>query len=222
MMAERTALCGLHFITVNDPSRGRGHVAVARAALEGGAQVIQLRDKNATTRQLLAWADEIRVLTSQAGALFLVNDRLDVALAAGADGVHLGQDDMPIDAARKIAGKKMIIGISATNLAEAIAADAAGADYLGVGPIFATPSKDDAAPTIGLEGLRQMRAAITAPLIAIGGVSAINASQILAAGADGLAVISAIAGADDMVAATRNLVESVKAFSVQRSAFSGN
>ena len=201
---------GLYVITSAVPDRGRPHLDVARAAVAGGARVIQLRDKQASSRQLLELALAIRGITKPAGLLFIVNDRLDIALAAGADGVHLGDEDLPIGLARKIVGEKLIIGASAGSVAEAQAAAAAGADYLGVGCIFPTPSKPDAGPPLGCQIIREIRAAVNLPLIAIGGINATNAKAALQAGADGLAVISAVSSADDMVAATRNLVELVE------------
>jgi thiamine-phosphate diphosphorylase len=226
---------------------------VARAALAGGATIIQLRDKTASTRRLLEIAQTIRRLTwgineqpdqsmqdfgggvreprqagftkpapttsdepsgpkRQAKALFIVNDRLDVALAAEADGVHVGQDDLPVEIARKIAGGNFIIGASSATLDEARRAAAAGADYLGIGTIFPTDSKADTGPALGLEILGQIKQATNLPVIAIGGITGDNAPSVLEAGADGLAVISAITGAPDMVAATRNLVTLIEKF----------
>jgi len=205
-------LYGLHVITCEVPANGRTHADVARAALAGGATIIQLRDKTASTRQLLEIAQSIRQLTRQAKALFIVNDRLDVALAAEADGVHVGQDDLPVEIARKIAGGNFIIGASATSLEEAHRAAAAGADYLGIGTIFPTGSKSDVGPALGLELLGQIKQATNLPVIAIGGITADNAPSVLEAGADGLAVISAISSAPDMVAATRNLVTLIEKF----------
>lgn len=208
-------LYGLHVITCESPASGRTHADVARAALAGGATIIQLRDKTASTRRLLEIAQIIRLLTRQAKALFIVNDRLDVALAAEADGVHVGQDDLPVEIARKIAGGNFIIGASATSLEEARRAAAAGADYLGIGTIFPTGSKSDAGTALGLEILGQIKQATNLPVIAIGGITADNAPSVLKAGADGLAVISAITGAPDMIAATRNLIELVRKFEAQ-------
>ena len=204
-MAEK--FHGLYVITSAVPDRGRTHLDVARAAVAGGARIIQLRDKTASSRQLLNDAQAIREITRAAGALFIVNDRLDIALAAEADGVHLGEEDLPIGLARKVAGEKLIIGASAGSVAEAQAAAAAGTDYLGVGCIFPTPSKPDTGPPLGCAIIREIKAAVNLPLIAIGGINATNAKEALQAGADGLAVISAVSNADDMVAATRNLLK---------------
>jgi thiamine-phosphate pyrophosphorylase len=139
------------------------------------------------------------------GCLFFVNDRVDVAMAAGADGVHLGQEDLELEAARRLAGNEMAIGISATTVEEARRAEEGGADYLGVGPVYATPSKADAARPIGLEGLRTIRDAVTLPIVAIGGITETNARQVFEAGANGIAVISAVTGDADMAGAVRRL-----------------
>lgn len=194
---------GIYVIT----DRRRGHVEVAQAALEGGARTIQLRDPEASTWQLVAWAEKIRRLAEQYRALFIVNDRLDVALAAGAWGVHLGSEDMPIPAARRILGREAVIGASVANVFEARTAQAAGASYVAVGSIYDTASKSDAGAAIGPDVLREVAEAVTIPVIAIGGVSCARLSECREAGASGVAVISAISGEEDMVAATRRLVE---------------
>jgi thiamine-phosphate pyrophosphorylase len=210
MKKTEPRLQGLHVITRADPVRGRSHVDAAKAAIEGGARILQLRDKEATTRELLETAREIRRLTKQAGALFIVNDRLEAALAAGADGVHLGPEDLPVETARRLAGEGFIIGASAGSVEEAKAAEQAGADYLGVGPIFAAPSKPDAGPPLGAGVIRRIKAAVNLPLIAIGGISIDNAGEVMKAGADGIAVISAVSGAEDMTEAVRDLVRLVE------------
>ena len=140
----------------------------------------------------------------------IINDRIDVAQAVDADGVHLGQKDMPIELARKIVGPQMIIGISAESLADAVEAERAGADYLGVSPIFDTPTKTDTAPALGLMGLQQIRTAVNLPLVGIGGLNADNAGRVIANGADGVAVVSAIVSADDPEAAARDLIRIVQ------------
>jgi len=216
MSEARPRVEGLYVITRADPCRGVSHAEVARAALEGGARVVQLRDKNATTRQLLEAAQTIRQLTRQAGALFFVNDRLDVALAAEADGVHLGENDLPVETARKLAGSRLLIGASASTPEEALEAAEAGADYLGVGCIFATPSKEDAGPPLGVGIIRRIKAVTSLPIIAVGGINAKNARAVLEAGADGIAVLSAISRAQDMTAAARNLVELISTFAVRQ------
>ncbi len=204
---------GLYVVTIRDEAAGRGHLDVAEAALAGGAHVLQLRDKELPARDLLALALRIReMITARAPrTLFIVNDRVDVAAAAGADGVHLGQEDLPCRAARAILGPEALIGVSATCLEEAVAAEAEGADYLGVGPVFPTPSKDDAAPAMGLADLARIRAATSLPIVAIGGIGEANAEAVLAHGADGIAVISAVTAAEDMAAAAGRLARLVSA-----------
>ncbi|MEW6553267.1 MAG: thiamine phosphate synthase [Actinomycetota bacterium] len=197
---------GLYVITYADTSAGGGHLDVAAAALEGGADAIQLRAKELGGREMHELASRICAMARQRGdCIFFVNDRVDVAMASGADGVHLGQEDLELEAARSLVGEDMIVGISATTVEEAKRAEAGGADYLGVGPVFATPSKPDAVLPMGLEGLEEIRGAVALPIVAIGGVSEANARQVFDAGADGIAVISAVTGTADMAGAVRAL-----------------
>ena len=201
----------LYVITDEAIGGGRGHAEIARHACAGGADAIQLRDKCYGTQALCRVGREIRAITSAAGALFIVNDRLDVALACGADGVHLGQGDLRIDVARQLAPPPFVIGISVGNVAEAIEAEKAGADYVAVSPVFATASKDDAGPGCGLTGLREIRAAVSVPVVAIGGISRDNVAAVIAGGADGVAVISAVVGQPDIAAAAREIRERIRA-----------
>jgi thiamine-phosphate pyrophosphorylase len=195
----------LHVLTDRDWSRGRDILTVARTALDGGATVIQLRDKLASTRTLIEEGQALRALTREHGALFIVNDRVDVALAVHADGAHVGQDDMPAALARRLLGPRRILGVSVSTLHEAEEAIAAGADYLGIGPIFATRTKADAGPPVGLPLLTQMARLFARPLVAIGGITPENAASVVQAGATGLAVITAVVHAEDISAATRQL-----------------
>jgi thiamine-phosphate pyrophosphorylase len=200
----------LHVLTDREWSRGRDTLTVARAALDGGATVIQLRDKKASTRVLVEEGLALRALTRERGALLIVNDRIDVALAVDADGAHIGQDDdMPIALARKLLGPDRILGVSAGNLEQACIAVAGGADYLGVGPIYATQTKADAGVPIGLSLLTELASRYSTPLIAIGGITADNAAAVLQAGAHGIAVIRAVVGAENTVSATRELWEAI-------------
>ncbi len=200
----------LYVITDAKLSRGRSHLEVAQAAIEGGASVIQFREKEMTTRQLVEMARKIKELTDEAYIPLIINDRLDVGLAVDAGGVHVGQDDMPAVLARQLMGRK-IVGVSATTVEEALQAQADGADYLGVGPIYPTGTKPDAVPPIGLEGLAQIVRAVEIPVVAIGGISEENAAEVIACGADGVAVISAVVSAPDIAAAARHLRETVEA-----------
>lgn len=199
----------LHVLTDRAWSRGRSTLEVVEAALVGGATVIQLRDKDASTRTLVEEGLALRKLTRDYNALLIVNDRIDVALAVDADGAHVGQDDMPGELARKLLGPDRILGISAGNMDEALAAVAAGADYLGVGPIYATRGKADAGLPTGPGLLTEIARRYTTPQVAIGGVTVANTREIVQAGAAGIAVITAVVNAEDVTAATRSLVEAL-------------
>ena len=202
---------GLYIITGAYPELGRSHLDVARAALEGGADVIQLRAKDLGGRDMLALSLEIREMVDRSGrdCLFVVNDRVDVALAAGADGVHLGQEDLPAAEARSLIGADMILGISAVTPEMAAEAQSEGADYLGVGPAYPTPTKPDAGIVIGIEGIRKAKQAVDVPVVAIGGIDQDNVGQVMEAGVDGIAVISAVATAENMLDAVLRLRRSV-------------
>ncbi|RXE57351.1 thiamine-phosphate synthase [Methanoculleus taiwanensis] len=195
----------LYVVTDEAIGRGRTHAELARSAVAGGADAIQLRDKTLSCRDLLAAAHEIRAVTSAGDALFIVNDRLDVALAAGADGVHLGQSDLPLESARRIAPPGFIIGVSVGSVEEAAFAVAGGADYVALSPVFSTGSKEDAGSGYGLAVLAAIRSAVSVPVLAIGGIGCHNVGEVIAAGADGVAVISAVVGASDVTAAVCGL-----------------
>ena len=186
---------GYYFITDTALSRA-GNENDVRCAVAAGVQVIQYRSKEATTRELCVEAAALRGLCG--GATFLVNDRVDVALAVGADGVHLGQDDMPLHTARRLLGRDRIIGVTVHTLGEAIVAAEAGADYLGLSPIFQTRTKADAGFPSGLGLIAEIRRATQLPLVAIGGITLANAADVIRAGADGLCAISAIVTAQDV------------------------
>lgn len=193
-------LSGLYVIT--EPAL-RDPIETAQAVLTAGVRLLQLRDKTSTTRELVQIGHALRTLTRQYEARLIVNDRLDVALAIEADGVHLGQDDLPAELARRIAGDGFIIGVSAETVEEARQAEAAGADYLGVGPMFATHTKPDAGTPVGPARLHAIKQAVRIPVFGIGGIIPENAPAVLHAGADGICVISAIVGASDPTAAAR-------------------
>lgn len=200
----------LYVVTAEVPDRHIGHLEVALAAIEGGASAIQLRDKKKKPDELLLIAKQLAAITRKAGRTLIINDLPAIALAAGADGIHLGQEDLPLPEAKKMLSPEMIIGVSASNLEEALAADRGGADYLGIGPIFPTPSKDDAAPPMGLAVLAGICQAVTIPVVAIGGLTVDNIEAVIDAGAEGIAVISAVTGAPDMTAAVSELVKKIK------------
>jgi thiamine-phosphate pyrophosphorylase len=181
--------------------------------------MVQLREKDAGGREFYEIGLEIRRITADYGVPLVIDDRLDLALALGADGVHLGQSDLPLSAARRVAGNKLFIGISAGSVEEALAAEQGGADYIGVSPLFLTATKPDARSSgsskdsprgLGLEGLRAIRAAVHIPLVAIGGVKPENAGAVLEAGADGLAVVSGILSQSDVKAAAENYISIIK------------
>lgn len=195
----------LYVITDEGLAGGLPHREIARRAVLGGADVIQLRDKTLPSRELVRVGREIRKITRNAGALFIVNDRLDFALACGADGVHLGQDDMGCGTARQLSPAGFIIGVSVGSVDEALAAEQQGADYVAVSPVFSTGSKADAGPGYGLATVQEIRAAASIPVIAIGGIGPANAADVIGAGADGIAVISAVVSQPDITAAARRL-----------------
>lgn len=196
---------GVYVITDAGLSRGRGHEEVVEAAVRGGADVIQLREKEASTRRLVEIGLSLREITRRAGVLFLVNDRVDVALAVEADGVHVGQDDMPADLVRRLIGRDKIIGVSAATIEEARRAREDGADYLGVGAVYTTGTKADAGAPVGPDRVAEIKRAVGLPVVGIGGINHGNAAEVIAHGADGVAVISAVVSADDVAEATRSL-----------------
>lgn len=196
---------GVYVVTDRFVNPSRSHLDIAKAAVAGGASAVQLRDKEATTRQLLEWARAIREITWRTPTLFLVNDRVDIALAADADGVHVGDEDLPVPVARRLLGAGKIIGRSIANEEEALQAVAEGADYVSLGSIFATSTKPDAGAPIGVHAIQRVRAVLPPgyPLVVIGGITLQNAPLAFEQGADAVAVVSAVACAEDPVAAVR-------------------
>ena len=195
----------LYVVTDEVVSGGRTHLECARASVSGGADVVQLRDKVRSGREILEISEEIRAVTARSGTLFIINDRLDIALAAGADGVHLGQEDLPVADARRLAPRPFLIGASVGSAEEALQAERDGADYVAVSPVFSTGSKADAGPGLGLSTVAAVRRAVRIPVVAIGGIGTANAADVVGAGADGCAVISAVLGKADIAAAARYL-----------------
>jgi thiamine-phosphate pyrophosphorylase len=196
---------GLYVITDETVAHGLSHVEIARKVAEGGADVIQLRDKARTGKDLLSIAVQIRQISRSSGAMFVINDRLDLALACDADGVHLGQEDLPVTFARKVSPPGFIIGTSVRTVQEAMIAETEGADYLALSPIFDTATKSDAGPGKGLDRLKEIKSAVSIPVIAVGGIGRGNVRQVMDAGADGVAVISAIVGQKDIARATSEM-----------------
>jgi thiamine-phosphate pyrophosphorylase len=205
----------LYVITDRQQTAGRPLPAVVEAALCGGARALQLREKDLAPRDLLPLAQEMRRLTQVYGARLLINDRIDVALAVNADGVHLTTTSLPVDVARQLLGPNRLLGVSTHSRAEAQVAAEGGADFIVFGPVFFTPSKAPYGEPVGLEALRDACAAVALPILAIGGIKKVNLDQVVAAGANGIAVISAVIAADDPMAATQDLLGALQAVRVK-------
>jgi thiamine-phosphate pyrophosphorylase len=201
----------LYVVTDRQLTAGRPLPRVVEAALRGGARAFQLREKDLSPRQLYPLALELRQLTQAYGARLLINDRADVALAVDADGVHLTTTSLPVRVARQLVGPGRLLGVSTHSIAEARTAAAEGADFVVFGPVFYTPSKAPYGEPVGLDALRAARAAVDVPTLGIGGVKKANLDQVLAAGADGIAVISAIISAADPQAASADLLATLQA-----------
>ncbi len=197
-MSDRTLPSPLYAILDTSFSKGRSSISILREFLAGGVKLVQLRAKELSSADFFSLAKEARQLTSEAGAMFIVNDRADIALACNADGVHLGQDDLPLRAVRKLLGPEKIIGISTHDLDQARAAELNGADYIGFGPIFGSTTKDTGYSPRGLEMLREIRQAVKVPLVAIGGINEKNVAEVWNAGADAAAIISDLMEAEDV------------------------
>jgi thiamine-phosphate pyrophosphorylase len=202
-MAIELASLRLCLVTDRGLAGGRSVVDIALAAARGGATMVQLREKEATTRAFVEQARALKAALAPLGVLLAINDRLDVALAVDADGLHVGQDDMPVAEARRLMGPGKFVGLSITAVEQVLRSDAQAADYLGVGPIYLQRTKEDAAAPLGVEGLRRARSLTLKPIVAIGGLTPDNSALALAAGADGLAIVSAIVAAADPEAAAR-------------------
>jgi len=211
----------VYVITSTALAAPRSVFDVVRAALRGGATVVQLREKELSTRELIEMAQALLQVTRPAGVPLIVNDRVDVALAVDADGVHVGQEDMPAGLARRLIGPGKILGVSAETVEQALLAQRDGADYLGVGDVYGTATKPDAGPPIGLEGLRRVAEAVRIPVVGIGGITPRNAADVVAHGAEGVAVISAVFGAPDPEEATRRLRQAVEQGRRRRAGGSG-
>lgn len=201
----------LYVITDRKIQVPRSNVEVVREVIRGGASVIQLREKEVSTKIFLEEALELRKLTKEEGVLFVINDRLDIALAVGADGVHLGEADMPIPYARRLA-PSLLIGASCDTVEKARELEALGADYLGVGTVFATSTKKDADEPIGLLRLRRIKEVVKIPVVAIGGITLDNVEEVLTTGVDGVAIVSAVVGASSPLEAARAFRQKIDTF----------
>lgn len=191
-----------------DPARAGGRLpaVVARELLSAGVRLIQFRDKHASSRQLYETCAELKELLRDSGCSLIVNDRADVARATDADGVHLGQDDLPVEMARRILAADRLIGCSTHSAGQVVEADRSTADYIAFGPIFPTASKENPDPVVGLEGLREARRVTRKPLVAIGGITQHNAREVLAAGADSVAMIGDLLNGPDIRGRAREIL----------------
>ncbi len=201
----------LYLVTDGPSLKDRTLIDLVQSAVQGGVTCVQLREKHASSRDFYAQAVALMDLLAPLNIPLIINDRLDIALACGAHGVHLGQSDMPVHAARKLLPPGVFIGWSVETLEDVAHSATLPLDYLGVSPVFATPTKTDTATPWGLEGLQRIRAATDLPLVAIGGIQLHNATQVLQAGAHSLAVVSAICSADDPRAASQQLRDLIDA-----------
>src|SRR4030043_2331736 len=198
-------IAGLYVILDRQLLAGRDALEIASQIIEGGARVIQLRDKQSKKGELLLMAQKLRELCSQAGVLFIVNDYLDLALAADADGLHIGQEDLPLPAVRRELPIDAIVGCSVTTVSQATRAQNEGADYIAVGSMFPTTTKKEAI-VVGVDMLKELKRVVSVPLVAIGGINRTNVGEVVTAGADAVAVISAVMGGKDVKGAVHKLV----------------
>lgn len=202
----------LHVLTDTVLQKNFSHSELTSLAVSGGVDTVQFRQKKGTTRDMIRTAQKMKSICEKSGVTFIVNDRIDVAIASGADGVHLGQDDFPVSLARELLGDDRIIGGSAATIEEAQICFSEGVDYIGFGPVYATSSKNDAGPVSGLKILKQVVREIPLPVIVIGGIDADNAADVMKAGAYGVAVISAVCCQENPEEATIELSEAVKKY----------
>jgi thiamine-phosphate pyrophosphorylase len=207
---KNSLLKEIDFYLVTDSRLSKkGTLSDVREAVESGCRIVQYREKGKSTKEMVEEASKIKMMCSDR-AIFLVNDRIDITLAVDADGVHIGQDDMPIEIARKLLGKNKIIGLSVHNRQEAIQAEKAGADYVGLGSIFDTATKKDAGEGIGPLKIREVKDAIRIPVVAIGGICKENCESVINNGADSLVAISAVVCSDDVKRETRYFIDIIR------------
>jgi thiamine-phosphate pyrophosphorylase len=207
---KNSLLTEIDFYLVTDSGLSKkGTLSDVKESVEAGCKIIQYREKNKSTKEMIDEASEIRRICIDK-AIFLVNDRIDVALAVDADGVHIGQDDMPIDTARKILGADKIIGLTVHNVDEAIEAEKSGADYVGLGSIFDTSTKKDAGKGIGPASIREVKEAIKVPVVAIGGINKENCRRVVENGADSFVAISAVVCSDDVKRETIEFISIIR------------
>ena len=205
---------GLYVITTEYKDLGRSHYDIALEAINGGAKVIQYREKRKFSGETYETAIKLRELTKKHDVMFIINDSLDNVLAVEADGIHIGQDDLPCKVVRAYL-KNKIIGVSARNLKEAIESEKEGADYLGVGPIFETPSKNDAGIPMGCIQLKEICKKVNIPVVAIGGISEENIDEVIKSGAAGVGVISAVGRANNIKKTVQNLIKRIESLKIK-------
>lgn len=199
----------LYLVTDRGLSRGRSHEYIVEEAVKGGVTMVQLREKDVSTREFYHLAKRLREILVPKGIPLIINDRLDIALAIDADGLHIGQSDLPYEEARRILGMDKIIGLSVENLDQARDANKLDVDYIGLSPVFATPTKTDTSKPLGLEGVEQISRITRHKTVGIGGINQKNAGDIIRSGADGIAVVSAIVASDDPAKAAAELKRKV-------------
>ena len=210
MVAKRKLLMEIDFYLVTDSGLSKkGTLSDVQNAVVSGCKIVQYREKNKSTKEMISEALQIKAICG-ADAIFLVNDRIDVALAVDADGVHIGQDDMPIDVAREILGADKIIGLTVHDIHEAMEAEKSGADYVGLSPIFDTATKSDAGKGIGTERIMDVKNAISIPIVAIGGINKENCKVVIENGADSLVAISAVVCSDDVQCETKEFITIIR------------
>jgi len=206
----------LYLVTDRGLCLGRNLIDIVKAAVKGGVTVVQLREKEAETREFLSLGMNIKDILAGKNIPLIINDRIDIALALDADGVHLGNNDMPYEIARKILGPDKIIGLSAECVEDAVEADRLRADYIGVSPVYTTPTKPELETGLGIQGLQEIRKVTRLPLVAIGGMKVYNCREIIENGADGIAVVSGICSAPDPEKAAKDLINEIKKGKGQR------
>ncbi len=210
-MPDNSFIFDLYLVTDEKASKGRDLISIVKQAIEGGVNMVQLREKKINTRQFVEKALALKKLLKPYNIPLIINDRVDIALAVGADGIHIGQTDMPFELLKKIAPKNMIIGLSVETFDQAKEAENFDLDYLGVSPVFSTPTKTgfEGSPW-GLSGLKKLRSLSRHKLIAIGGISQLNVASVIEAGADGVAVVSAVCSADNPKTASEEIINIIK------------
>lgn len=206
----------LYLVTDPNLSQSRLLPQTVEAAVKGGAGIVQYRDKQAGTRKMVETAAALCDICHRLGVFFLVNDRVDVALAVGADGVHVGQEDMPAVIARRLLGKDKMVGVTVHNAAEIAQAEREGADYLSLAPVFATSTKPDHQTPLGPHGIKMLAAEVHLPVVAIGGINQSNAAEVIRSGVQGVCVVSAVLSADDPFSAAQTLCHVIQAAKAER------